>query len=201
MSVYHEVIECIPSSALRNYLRTNEINLSVMQMATIVDECAVKKKRIALFRKLRDIAGSEAERLLLDTAIKDMRAASELYLDIFPHEGFPILPFLEICNLPVLFKSGDIIRSHESFHNALYCVGTGPVLIEGHSDFSDECYLCYPLSYPVKVQRDLALSHVHINICYADRASVHRLTKKQIMNLIRIRELINSNDYELKRFK
>ena len=66
---------------------------------------------------LRDIALSEAERLLIDTEITDTKAACDIYSNNFPHEGFPLFPFLKVCNFPVLFKSGGVIRSHEKFHS------------------------------------------------------------------------------------
>lgn len=204
-----DVIDCIPSKALRDYLNIHPLELSVLQEATIVSEYATRKKQIALFKKLADKTNSEAEKLLLNTAITDlqqhpdmesgyMKNTCEVYEKNFPHEGFPLFPFLEICNLPVLFKSGDVIRSNEWFHSDTYCVGIGPSLKEGRCDFSDECYLCYPVSYPARNQDDLALCHVHIDICEADTALTDTLTKKQKKNLNRIRELIASDNYELK---
>ena len=194
-----EIVDCIPSSALREYLRVHPVELSVMQEATIASEYARRKKRISLFRKLAGRTDSEAEKLLLNTAIADlernsgieeeyMKAACEVYEKNFPHEGFPLFPFLEVCNLPVLFEPGDVIRCRHD--GGIYCVGIGPVLEAGRCDFSDECYLCYPVSVPVKTQDDLSLSHVHINICEADRASADTLTRRQRKNLRRIRELI-----------
>lgn len=209
----HEVIECIPSSELRDYIRNHNVEFSVMQEATIVSEYAKRKKQIALFRMLKDKTESRAEKLLLSTAIMDlkhnsdmegeyMKAACEVYREYFPHEGFPLFPFLEICNLPVLFKSGDVIRHTRTYE--LYCVGTVPYLETGRCDFTDESYTCYPVSCPVREQHDLALTHGHINVCEADKpskASLDMLTRKQKKNLRRIRELIASDDYELKRFR
>lgn len=210
----HKIIECIPSSALRDYIRNHNVELSVMQEATIVHEFAKRKKQIALFKMLKDKTESRAEKLLLSTAIMDlkqhpdmeggyMKDTCEVYCEYFPHEGFPWFPFLEICNLPVLFKSGDVIRDTRSYE--LYCVGIGPGNLEfGQDDFSDECYLCYPVSWPIREQHDLALTHSHINVCEADKpskASLDMLTRKQKKNLRRIRKLIASDDYELKHFR
>lgn len=211
--VNQEIIECIPSFALRDYIRGHDVKLSVMQEATIVSEFAKRKKQITLFRMLKDKTESRAEKLLLSTAIMDlkqhinmesgyMKATCEVYEQYFPHEGFPLFPFLEICNLPVLFKSGDVIR-HTRFHE-LYCVGTVPYLETGRCDFTDESYTCYPVSCPIRDQNDLALTHGHINVCEADKpskASLDMLTRKQQKNLRRIRELIASDDYELKHFR
>ena len=82
------------------------------------------------------------------------------------------------------------IRSHEYKCNRLYSfkdtekifdgspcyyVGGVPLLIPGHCDFSDEDYLSYPLSSPVKTEEDLANIHEHINICEAERVSIKKL--------------------------
>ena len=209
-----EVIECIPSSALRDYIRNHHVELSVMQEATIVGEFAKRRKQIALFRMLKDKTESRAEKLLLSTAIMDLRQhpdmesgymknTCEVYSEYFPHEGFPWFPFLEFCNLPVLFKSGDVIRDTRFYE--LYCVGTVPKNFGiGRCDFTDESYTCYPVSWPIREQHDLAITHSHINVCEADKpskTSLDMLTRKQQKNLRRIRELIASDDYELKRFR
>ena len=47
-----EIIDCIPSAALREYLSVHPLKLSVLQKATIVDRYAKRKKQIAIFRKL-----------------------------------------------------------------------------------------------------------------------------------------------------
>ncbi|MBQ6982548.1 MAG: hypothetical protein IJQ15_09010, partial [Synergistaceae bacterium] len=67
-----EIIDCIPSAALREYLSVHPLNLSVLQKATIVSEYAKRKKQIAIFRKLAEESSSEAEKLLLKTAIMDL---------------------------------------------------------------------------------------------------------------------------------
>ena len=43
-----EVIDCIPSIALRKYLSIHPMKLSVLQKATIVSEYAKRKKQIAI---------------------------------------------------------------------------------------------------------------------------------------------------------
>ena len=186
------VIDCIPSRTLRKYFEANPVEMSALQQATIVFNYAKKKNRLPLFRQLLEETDNEAERLFLSSAVKDSQEGVEYYSDEtqeiydekFPHEGFPWYPFLEVCNLPVLFKRGDVIRRHRKhgWHgrgNELYYVGGVPLLIPGHCDFSDEQYLSYPLSSPVETEEDLLSIHEHINICEAERASIKKLTPQQ----------------------
>ena len=73
----HEIVDCIPSSVLREYLRVHPLELSVMQEATIAGEYA-KRKKIALFRRLAGRTNSEAEKLLLNTAIWELEQNSDI---------------------------------------------------------------------------------------------------------------------------
>ena len=204
--MYKEVIECIPSRTMREYLTANPVEFSVLQEATIVSAYAEVRDYLPLFEGLLKRAKTEAERLLLASYIEDLRhdesgegyysdATFEIYCKEFPHEGFPWYPFLEVCNLPVLFKRGDVIRRHRKhgWHargNELYYVGGVPLLIPGHCDFSDEQYLSYPLSSPVKTEEDLGGVHEHINVCEAERASVKKLTPQQKCNYDKIKKIL-----------
>lgn len=119
----NEVIDCIPSKKMREYLTANPIELNVLQEATIIREYAEKRDYLPLFERLLKRAKTESERLLLASYVKDLRhdksgkgyysdATFEIYRKEFHHKGFPLYPFLEICNLPVLFRKGDVIRCH-----------------------------------------------------------------------------------------
>ena len=200
-----EVIECIPSKTMREYLTANPVELNVLQEATIVSEYAEVRDYLPLFEGLIKRAKTEAEMRLLASYIEDLRhdksgegyysdATFEIYTKEFPHEGFPWYPFLEVCNLPVLFKRGDVIRRHRKhgWHNRvneLYYVGVVPLLIPGHCDFSDEQYLSYPLSSSVETEEDLASIHEHINICEAERASRKKLTPQEKCNYDKIQKV------------
>lgn len=200
-----EVIECIPSRTLREYLTANPVEFSVLQEATIVSEYAEVRDYLPLFEGLLKRAKTEAERLLLASYVNDLRhddsgkgyysdETQEIYDEKFPHEGFPWYPFLEVCGLPVLFKRGDVIRCRKKrgWHgrgNELYYVGAVPLLIPGHCDFSDEDYLSYPLSLPVKTEEELVNIHGHIHICEAERASIKKLTPQQKCNYDRIKKI------------
>jgi len=198
MNINENVIACIPSKTMREFLITNPIKMSALQQATIVYNYAKKKNRLLLFRQLLEETNDEAEKLFLSSAIKDVQngveyysdETREIYYEKFPHEGFPWYPFLEICGLPALFKEGDVIRWHGK-GNTLYYVGFVPLLSVNHCDFSDECYLCYPLSYSTKTEEDLIYSHEHIHLCEAERASKAKLTPIQKNIYGRIRALLS----------
>lgn len=159
-----------------------------------------------MYESLLKRAKTESERLLLASYVEDLRhdesgegyysdETQEIYEKEFPHEGPPYYPFLEVCHLPVLFRKGDVIRWHCRWHNRkghmLYYVGFVPLLSVNHCDFSDECYLCYPLSYSTKTEEDLIYSHEHIHLCEAERASKAKLTPIQKNIYGRIRALLS----------
>ena len=180
------VIECIPSKTMRDYLTAKPIEMSALKQATIVYNYAKKKNRLLLFRQLLEETDDEAEKLFLSSAIKDVQngvegysdETREIYHEKFPHDGFPCFPFLEICNLPVLFREGDVISWHGR-GNTLYYVGGLSLLIPGHCDFTDECYLSYSLYHPVENDHDLLLVHEHINLCEAEQFPIKKLTPRQ----------------------
>ena len=194
-----KIIACIPSKAMRKFLTANPIKMSVLQQATIISEYAEKKERVPLFQILLEETNNEAEKLLISSAIEDFQNGNDFYSDKtleiynknFPHYAFPLYPFLEICGLPVLFKPGDVIRRGNEF----YYVGFLPVFIIDHCDFSDECYLCYELSYPVKTEDDLVVAHAHIHLCEAERASIKKLTPQQMKIYRRIRTLLSTMQF------
>ena len=199
----NDVINCIPSKTMREYLTANPIELNVLQEATIIHEYSEKRDYLPLYERLLERAKTESERLLLASYVDDLRhdesgrgfysdATCEIYEREFHHRGFPLYPFLEICNLPVLFKKGDVIRWHGNtrYYGDLYYVGFPPLLIPEHCDFSDECYLCYSLSYPIKTEGDLIYCHEHIDVCRAERASIKKLTSMEKHNYDIIKNLL-----------
>ena len=119
-----KVIACIPSKTMREFLTQNPIETSALQQATIVFRYADIKDRLPLFQILLEETNDEAEKLLLSSAIKDFQNGNYFYSDTtqeiynknFPHKGFPLYPFLEVCGLPTLFKRGDVIRKGNEFY-------------------------------------------------------------------------------------
>ena len=70
--------------------------------------------------------------------------------------------------------------------NKFYYVGALPLLIVNYCNLSDECYLCYELSYPVKNQDDLFSDHGHI------RASINDLTRQRKKIYKRVKTLLGT---------
>ena len=139
------------------------MKLTILQKATIIRNYSDNEKCIKLFKELVKMS-SEDEQLLINTAVNDIQTNGAIGKDTqtvyemqYSHEGAPFFPFLERCHLPVLFSNHDIIR-HEGI---LYDVAAVPH-INNNCDFSDECYLCYPLN---------GGEHNHIHVCEAERAS------------------------------
>ncbi|MBQ7504689.1 MAG: hypothetical protein IJT79_05160 [Ruminococcus sp.] len=162
--LYEQVIDCIPSADLRAHLKSNPIELSVLQKATIISYFSDIEQITALFEQLAKHTSSLAEKELLLSAISEIKTVG--YIDKktqavfeskYPHDMPPFFPFLERCYLPVLFSGNDIIRCR----GEVYKVASVP-LINDKCDFSDECYLCYPLNNN---------EHHHIHIGEAERAS------------------------------
>ena len=197
-----KIIDCIPSKTLREYLVSNSFEMSALQQATIALEYADKEDYVSLLEELIAGTNNEDEILLMSSAVEDLKNCNEyigyiseetqrIYDEKFPHDDFPLYPFLEVCGLPVLFKKGDIVRAKYDSYDNFYYVGALPLLIANYCDFSDECYLCYDLSYPVRNEDDLLLAHAHIHICVAEQASRNDLTRKQRSIYKKIKALLS----------
>ncbi len=185
------ILKCIPSAAMRQYLEENPISLSVLQQATIADYYTRDKEEAELLQSLAGLAESAEERLLLETAVREIGErgcpgddSNAVYRSLFPHEGPPLFPFLEICNLPVLFHGGNLISSFGKH----YYVVNGPCLNRS-SDFTDECYYCYELSGRFRGEDDLFHAHDHIHVCQAEGISRNDLSdseKESLRSLLKL---------------
>ena len=109
--LYEQVIDCIPSADLRAHLKSNPIELSVLQKATIISYFSDIEQITALFEQLAKHTSSLAEKELLLSAISEIKTVG--YIDKktqavfeskYPHDMPPFFPFLERCYLPVLFQ-------------------------------------------------------------------------------------------------
>ena len=67
--LYKETIECLPSTDLREHLISFQMNLSLMQKATIIDRFAKPTDKIVLFKRLAEFTPSTNERDLLLCAL------------------------------------------------------------------------------------------------------------------------------------
>ena len=188
----NSIIALIPSKKLKEYLLDHPIQLSVLQQATIVSEYAAKRHKIKLLKQLAEIADTDSEKTLLNTAIAEIKKtgytgeeSNRIYASLFPHEGFPLYPFLEVCNLPVLFHQGDLI----GFRKHHYYVAGCPV-ITGNCDFTAECYYCYDLSVKIESKEDLFAAHEHIHVCEAGYISNEELNEEENNGLQCLRKLL-----------
>ena len=186
-----EIVDCIPSKDLRDYLTKHPIVLNTMQMATVVSAFCPERKKIKLFQQLAETTKNASERMLLYTAIKEIKetgstgeTTAETYRSLFHHNGSPLFPFLEICNLPVLYHRGDIVV----FHKRRYYVADRP-LTDENSDFTDECYLCFDLTAKIECKEDLFAAHEHIHVCRAETASVENLSENEKRTLEIVRKI------------
>lgn len=197
----NDIVNCIPSKDLREFLTNHPISLSTLQKTTIVSEFASRRQKIRLLTKLGEETEDESEKILLSTAIDEIKkfgytgeATNEVYKTLFPHKGFPIYPFLEVCNLPVLYKEGDLLI----FRRHHFLVAGGPELRENACDFTDECYYCYDLSVKTKSEEDMFKNHEHIHVCEAESAPIDRLSRHEKRNMEYVKEVIRSHLEERK---
>ena len=190
-----KVLKCIPSLTLRSYLTIHPIDLSIMQEATIVSEYASKEVILSLFEEMLNNSNKETDNELLLSAIEDIKNygyigenTNRIYKDKIMVEkvDFPICPFLENCFFPVLFNIGDLITNNVE----IFVVAGLPYIVDEKCDFSDECYLCYPLSINPKDSEDLFLAHEHIHVCNAEVYSINQLTEQHNKSLQSIKKLL-----------
>ena len=81
MNINENVINCIPSKTMREFLTQNPIEMSALQQAAIVSEYADEKDFLPLFQILLEKTNDEAEKLLLSSAIKDVQNGNYFYSD------------------------------------------------------------------------------------------------------------------------
>ena len=196
--MYNKVINCIPSKEMQEYLLKYKQDFSVLQLASIVTNFGNEDKKIKLLEDLLRQVTIKEERLLIDSAIQNLKnyenpytgKTKDIYNEYFFKKGeTPIYPLSEICNFPVFFKKGDIIKRVGS-DNFYYVDGT-PIL-KGWSDITDECYLCYLITEDIKVEYDLFVFHDHINVCKAEKVCYNDLTIKQLSIVENIKKLLES---------
>ena len=194
-----EVIPQISSKALAGYLSKNLPDWSIMQTATIIMEHCEKEESLALIEQLIEIAEDEADRMLLRSALKDLREfgyidekTNRIYRERFSEEVFPRYPFLEKCYLPVLFRIGDVISFLNYFKETTYaCIEDLPDL-RREDDYTGECYYCHDLDCPdpAKAYRD-GSAHLHVPLGVADAVDERTLPDRQRENLVVFRRCIS----------
>lgn len=158
-----------------------------MQQATIIMEYASDEDKITALLTLAKETGDEAEKLLFEIAAQEIREqgfdgskSEAVYTQYFSGTENPKYPFIEVCNLPILFKKGDVIKNGERIF-LVACTPKKQYLY----DFSDECYLCYLLTDEIKTYDDLVCFHDHIHVCDAESCEVLSEEQKRIVENIK----------------
>ena len=191
--ITQKIIASIPSAIMRDYLSEHMPQWTIMQAATIICESGKKRRHKAdILSELSTMTDNEYEQALLRTAVNDIikkgyvdEATHKIYSSHRTSPNEPKYPFIEICNLPVLFHPGDVIYCKSGYA----FVESEPYLPDGRSDFSDECYLTILLSCKDPLNEDEHfISHEHIPLLEADYASEKDLTDTQRNNLKLLRK-------------
>ena len=182
----------IPSREMKKALKTGGHNLSVMQWASIAHMFFEGEDLANAFCDLAASTSDEYEVRLLTAAVEDIlefgytdHRALEVYRTRHPDGEVPLYPFLERCHLPILIKTGDVIRARAGKRYVYAYVDAVPDNLPEGSDFTDESYLCYDLG--CSDPTDLFAAHTHIHVCFANRIDVEGLRGTLRENLYAIR--------------
>lgn len=194
--IIKKIISLIQSKAMKEYLSKHTPNWTLQQAATVICKNADKKSRIDVFTELLAVAENDHEKELLKAAIKDMKrhgftpkATEKIYNMYFGGIARPKYAFLEVCNLPVLFRAGDVI----GYNDGYAFIQAIPQLTK-YSDITDECYLVIDLNCKNPSSEDERFaSHEHIPLFEADYADESDLSDMQRNNLHTLRELLGKS--------
>lgn len=200
------IINHIPSKAIRKYLMKNKNKISIMQYATLVDNY-YKGNMVAIFEALRDFTENEYEKELFTIAMKDYRkykrideTTNDYYTKKDPRDKKPYAPFEEFIYLPTLFKKCEL---------ALYLVGEPKIVLIGRSinfdkndlednlnyDFSDLSYLAYDIDTPIEItEENLVRIHIHAHYCELEKIKKPELTEEQVEKCHKLISLLRKND-------
>lgn len=197
-NVISEILACISSEKVCNYMFLHKQEYSILQFATLVEEYINKSRRSNFFKALKEKTEDIYEKELLQMATNDYEKegyisdkTNEFYLKNDPRkENKPSYPFCEIVPLPILFKEGDIVtyRNGESEEHAV--IGRLPDELT-YEDFFDEVYMAYDLDKNLDGNDFLSDVHVHLHICDINKISMSDLTPLEIDNLSKIKKELN----------
>lgn len=195
------ICDRIPSKLMRKELAKSGERLSVMQWASIAHMIFEGDDLANAFADLAASTSDEYEVRLLSAAIEDIlefgytdHRALEVYRTRHPDGEFPLYPFLERCNLPILLKKGDLLRARAKKRFVYALVVDTPANLPEGSDFTDESYLCYDLGYSDPA--DLFAAHTHVHVCFAERIDEFALRDRCKENLKIIRQELEKREQE-----
>ena len=191
------ILRRIPSKLMREHLKQNLPELSLLQWASIGSMVMRPQTQAKLFREMLPFASTDYERELLGNGAQDIERVG--YVDALAQTAYdkqhdpetvPFFPFLERCHLPILLKVGDLTRVRRGRKTTAYLISDTPDNLPDFSDLTDESYLCYSLDECVP--EDLFEIHDHIHVCYADACSEVELSPEQMRALCLIKQKLEA---------
>ena len=193
MTFIDTILNQIPSALLREHLKENQPQWTLLQWASVASMVMRLKMLAKLFTRMLPYAETDYEKSLLQAAIQDIsnvghvdKHAESVFDAAHPGDKPPFFPFLERCSLPILLKKGDLVKIHRGSKTDAFLVCSTPEILPARSDLTDECYYCYSLD--CGVPDDLFYIHEHVHICVADACSESELSEEQRVVLSAIRQ-------------
>ena len=178
-----KIIECVPNSTIRDYLNKSANTLSVMQLATLVDNFC-SDDYVEKMRFLIKISNDEYERRLLNIAINEYKKYGSIdektckyYRENDSRETKPLCPFQEYIELPQILNDYDLGKCLD---NRIVVVGKIDKTINFESEFGDLSYLTYDLDNNDILSIDtLFRIHGHVHYCELTKFSFSELSEIQ----------------------
>ena len=193
MTYIDTILSQIHSALLRDHLKENLPQWTLLQWASVASMVMRLKMLAKLFTRMLPYAETDYEKSLLQAAIQDIsnvghvdKHAESVFDAAHPGDKPPFFPFLERCSLPILLKKGDLVKIHRGSKTDAFLVCSTPEILPARSDLTDECYYCYSLD--CGVPDDLFYIHEHVHICVADACSESELSEEQRVVLSAIRQ-------------
>ena len=178
-----KIIAHIPNEIIKDHLKANADNLTIMQLATLIDNFC-DEDYIANMQSLIVLTSNEYEKKLFSYAISDFKKyksidekACDYYDKNDPREVKPLCPFQEFIELPRLLNDYDIGLLED---NDIVVVGKINEAMDQNIEFGDLSYLVYHLDYDGELSKEAIFKiHDHIHYCEITKISTKNLNKKQ----------------------
>ena len=183
------IVKFIPSKEVGQYIVQNKDKYSVFQLATLVEEY-VKSRKSECFAVLKEITTDLYEKELLNRACNDYKKhkwlsekTNRFYEKNDPRlNDKPSIPFCEICDLPIIFKEGEIVALQDGDNIRHAVIGLVPNP-QDYCDFDGPCSLAYMLDEDLDCNDCLFKTHAHLHVCEVNRSTKSKLTEFESRNL------------------
>ena len=199
--VLEKIINYIPSKEIRNYLFKIQNELTIMQLATLVENY-YKGNMIAILEALRDLSDSDYEKQLLTIAMKDYRKykhfderTQKYYLENDPRSVKPLCVFTEYIELPKTLNGYDLGGYYDSGKLKFVVIDKIEKQEIENPDFNDLSYMAYDLNFDVlKDKEDLFKIHHHVNYCEIEKVDIKILNKELLKKYELLVEFLKKNN-------